>query len=172
MWTADAGFNHGRPPDLLTQMTQLEAIPALDELEEESSKPNTLCKELQRSLDGCLAVAIVDLQSRLLIGVHYTGDHFSQAYLDMVAAAAVDMFRGDTVRHVEELLSQRLGRQINNSFEEIFVASQHTYHFMAALKEQQAAVVMVTRKTANQGLGWAALRKGASLVSASLAQQN
>jgi hypothetical protein len=127
-----------------------------------------VCKQVHDKVDDCLAVGVVDLGSGMLMGVFHAVPHFTQAYLDAVAAAAVDMFRGKTVRRVEELLSNARGKEVKDSFEEIFISSPHTYHFMAIIKSKSAAVVMVTKKTANQGLGWAFLRNNMKALEASL----
>ena len=78
------------------------------------------------------------------------------------------MFRGKNVRRVEELLSQQRGEPIKDSFEEIFISSPKVYHFMIAIKDKCAVVVMVTKKSTNQGMGWAALRNGLPSVKATL----
>ena len=64
-----------------------------------------VCKSLVDKVDDCLACGVVDLNTGMLMGVHHTVPYFTQAYLDAVAAAAVEMFRGKNVRRVEELLS-------------------------------------------------------------------
>jgi hypothetical protein len=127
-----------------------------------------VAKELYGKVNGCLAVAVIDLHSGMLMGIHHEVPHFTQAYLDAVAAAAVDMFRGHTVRRMEELLSAACGREIKDSFEEIFISSPHVYHFMVIIKDKAAAVIMVTRKATNQGLGWAILRSNLKPIAASL----
>lgn len=127
-----------------------------------------VCKSLLESVDDCLAVGVVDLNTGMLMGVHHTVPYFTQAYLDAVAAAAVDMFRGKNVRRVEELLSQQRGEAIKDSFEEVFVASPKVYHFMIAIKDKGAVIIMVTKKSTNQGMGWAALRNGLSALKATL----
>jgi len=94
--------------------------------------------------------------------------YFTQAYLDAVAAAAVEMFRGKTVRRVEELLSNNRGEPIKDSFEEVFISSPKVYHFMTVIRDKGAVVVMVTKKTVNQGMGWAALRNSLATIKATL----
>jgi hypothetical protein len=117
-----------------------------------------ICRGVVENVQDCLAVGVVDLNTGMLMGVHHTVSYFTQAYLDAVAAAAVDMFRGKNVRRVEELLSKVRGVEIKDSFEELFISSTNVYHFMRLIREKEAVVVMVTRKTTNQGMGWAALR--------------
>lgn len=119
---------------------------------------NDVCKTIVEKVDDCLACGVVDLNTGMLMGVHHIVPYFTQAYLDAVAAAAVELFRGKNVRRVEELLSTTRGEPIKDSFEEIFVSSLKVFHFMIAMRDKSAVVVMVTKKTTNQGMGWAALR--------------
>ncbi len=126
------------------------------------------CKSVVDKVDDCLAVGVVDLNTGMLMGVHHTVPYFTQAYLDAVAAAAVEMFRGKTVRRVEELLSGQRGETIKDSFEEVFISSPKTFHFMVVIREKGAVVVMVTKKTVNQGMGWAALRNSLASIRGTL----
>lgn len=127
-----------------------------------------VCKTMVESVDDCLAVGVVDLSTGMMMGVHHTVPHFTQAYLDAVAAAAVELFRGKNVRRVEELLSQQRGEEITDSFEEVFVSTIKTFHFMTGITGKGAVVVMVTKKSANQGMGWSALRNSVGELAAAL----
>ena len=126
------------------------------------------CQALVDDVSDCLAVGVVDLNTGMLMGVHCTVPYFTQSYLDAVAAAAVDMFRGKNVRRVEELLSKHRGEEIKDAFEEIFISSLKVFHFMSLVRDKSAVVVMVTKKTTNQGMGWAALRASMSDIKATL----
>lgn len=123
-----------------------------------------VCRGVLEKVEDCVAVGVVDLNTGMLMGVHHTIPYFTQAYLDAVAAAAVEMFRGKNVRRIEELLSQQRGEPIKDSFEEVFISSPKVYHFMVAIKEKGAVVVMVTKKSTNQGMGWAALRNALASI--------
>ena len=127
-----------------------------------------LCKTTREKVDDCLAVGVVDLNTGMLMGVHHVVPYFTQAYLDAVAAAAVEMFRGKTVRRIEELLSAQRGEQLKDSFEEVFISSPKTFHFMTVIKDKGAVVVMITKKSTNQGMGWAALRSSLAAGKATL----
>lgn len=127
-----------------------------------------VCQTIVDSVDDCLACGVVDLATGMMMGVHHTIPHFTQSYLDAVAAAAVELFRGKNVRRIEELLSQQRGEDINDSFEEVFISSKHTFHFMSIIKEKGAAVVMVTKKSASQGLGWSGLRNNLDNIAGAL----
>lgn len=127
-----------------------------------------VCKQILEKVEDCLAVGVVDLGTGMLMGVHHTVPSFTQSYLDAVAAAAVDMFRGKNVRRIEELLSQQRGEVVKDAFEEVFISSSKVFHFMAVIREKGAVVVMVTRKGSNQGMGWAALRNNLETIKKSL----
>jgi hypothetical protein len=127
-----------------------------------------VCKQVHDKVDDCVAVGVVDLNTGMLLGVHHSVPYFTQAYLDAVAAAAVEMFRGKNVRRVEELLSQQRGEPVKDSFEEIFISSPKVFHFMATVKEKGAVVVMITKKTVNQGMGWAAIRNNMGTIKGTL----
>jgi len=127
-----------------------------------------VCRTTLEKVDDCLAVGVVDLNTGMLMGVHHTVPYFTQAYLDAVAAAAVEMFRGKTVRRIEELLSSQRGEALKDSFEEVFISSPKVYHFMTVIKDKRAVVVMITKTTTNQGMGWAALRTSLPAVKATL----
>lgn len=127
-----------------------------------------VCRSVLEKVDDCLAVGVVDLNTGMLMGVYHSVPYFTQAYLDAVAAAAVEMFRGKNVRRVEEMLSQQRGEPIKDSFEEIFISSPKVFHFMATIKDKGAVVVMVTRKTVNQGMGWAAVRTNLNAIKGTL----
>src|SRR5512143_2672488 len=127
-----------------------------------------VCKTVHDKVDDCLAVGVVDLNTGMLMGVHHSVPYFTQAYLDAGAAAAVEMFRGKNVRRVEELLSQQRGQPIKDSFEEIFISSPKVFHFMATIKDKESVVVMITKKTVNQGMGWASLRANLNNIKGTL----
>ncbi len=121
---------------------------------------NEVLKTLVDDVDGGLACSVVDLDSGLMLGAYHTVPYFTQSYIDAVAAAAVDMFRGKTVSTVEKLLSAQRGVEVKNSIQEVQMSTEATYHFMAIAKDKpNALVVMVTSRKANLGMGWTAMRR-------------
>jgi hypothetical protein len=113
-------------------------------------------------LEGCLkntrealCVAVVDLQSGLLIGVAHNVPYFTETYLDAVAAAAVDMFRGKTVAAVEKMLTGLRGSLVRNMIKEAQFATDGTLHFMATSPANpNALVVLITTRRAELSAGW------------------
>lgn len=119
---------------------------------------NDICKNVVDDVQDALACGVVDLNTGMMMGVHHIVPYFTQSYLDAVAAASVEMVRGRTVRRVEELLTKHRGKEVKDSFEEIFISSTATFHFMKVIKEKQSIVILITKKSTSQGMGWSSLR--------------
>jgi hypothetical protein len=74
-------------------------------------------------------------------------------------AAAVDMFRGNNVSTVEDMLSSQRGKSAKHSIKEVQMTTDGTYHFMATVPgKENSLLVVITGKKANLGMGWAAVR--------------
>ncbi len=127
-----------------------------------------VCRKIVEGSQGGLASAVVDINTGMLLAVYHLVPHFTPAYLDAIAAASVEMFRGRTVKRIEELLSRQRGTVVQDSFEEIFIASTGVFHFMKLVRDKGAILVLVTRKDASQGMGWAVLRNALTEVTALL----
>ncbi len=119
-----------------------------------------ITKEIVTSVDGALGCAVVDLGSGLLLSVSHNVPYFTQTYLEAVAAAAVDMFRGRNVQAVESLLSNQRGITIEKTIHEMQMTTANTFHFMTLVPEKpDSLVVLITSKKTNLGMGWASVRK-------------
>ena len=120
---------------------------------------NDICKEMVSDVNDALGAAVVDLESGLLLGVAHSVPYFSQSYVDAVAAAAVDMFRGKTISTVERLLTNARGQELVNALEEVQTSTPQTYHFMKVMPNKpNCLLVLITGKKANLGMGWAKVR--------------
>ncbi|RQP09676.1 MAG: hypothetical protein EAS51_11060 [Microbacteriaceae bacterium] len=122
---------------------------------------NDIARSIVESVDDGLGFAVVDLESGLLLAAAHTVPYFTQSYLDTVAAAAVDMFRGRTVRAVEDLLAQQRGQSVSHHLiKEVQMTTDRTFHFMMVLPNKpHALLVLITGRRANLGFGWAAVRQ-------------
>jgi len=127
---------------------------------------NDSLKKLVNEVDGALACAVVDLNSGLMLGAHHNVPYFTQAYIDAVAAAAVDMFRGKTIATVEKLLAAQRGQEVSKSIKEVQMTTDGTYHFMMIVNgKPDALMVLITNRSANLGMGWTAVRRANAEVS-------
>ncbi|RBP33787.1 putative regulator of Ras-like GTPase activity (Roadblock/LC7/MglB family) [Marinobacter pelagius] len=130
------------------------------------SNLNEICQNMVNEVGDALGAAIVDLESGLLLTVAHNVPYFTQSYLDAVAAAAVDMFRGKTVNTVEKLIASQRGTEVHRLVQEVQMTTEKTYHFMSIVPgKPNALMVLITGKKANLGMGWAALRGALPKVS-------
>ena len=127
-----------------------------------------VCRKVVENVNDGLACGVVDMKTGLLMGIHHLVPHFTPDYLDAVAAASVEMFAGRTVKRIEQLLSVMSRTPVQESFEEIFVASPRVFHFMKLVREKNAIAILVTRKDISQEMGWASLRSAVPDFIASL----
>ncbi|CAG0953464.1 hypothetical protein ARNL5_00301 [Anaerolineae bacterium] len=125
-----------------------------------------ITRDITNSVDGALGCAVVDLNTGLLLSVSHNVPYFTHSYLEAVAAAAVDMFRGKTVQAVESLLSNQRGKPVSNTIKEMQMTTDSTLHFMITIPEKpNTLVVLITSKKSNLGMGWAQLRKSLPEIS-------
>lgn len=130
------------------------------------AKLDDVLQQVIFDVDGALGCAVVDLNSGLLMGVAHNVPYFTSSYLEAVAAAAVEMFRGKNVRAVESLLSTQRGKTVEKTLQEIQMTTEKTLHFMSLVKgKPDYLVVLITNRSTNLGMGWAAVRNNMAKVS-------
>lgn len=129
----------------------------------------SICETLYSEVNGAIAVAIVDLSSGMPLEVYHQVSHFNQDYIDLVSAAAVDMFRGRNVNKVEEKLAAQRNRPLRHSIQEVQMTTEGTLHFMAVIPNKpDILALLVTNKKASIGMGWSCLRRAIPELSATL----
>jgi len=130
------------------------------------AKLDNILKEITDSVSGSLSCAVVDLNTGLLLGISSKVAYLTDDFFDVIAAAAVDMFRGKSVKGIESLMSMQSGREISKTIKEIQISTDRTYNFMTTLPDKQdMLLVLVTDRSANLGMGWMKLRSTAPKVS-------
>ena len=118
-----------------------------------------MCRKMVEEVDGALGCAVVDLNTGLIDSIHHVVSYIDNIYLDAVAAAAVDMFRGRSVLNIERLLSRKRQEEISHTFEEIQIKTTRTYHFMSVIPSRpDFLLVFITDHSVNLGMGWATVR--------------
>lgn len=126
----------------------------------------TACQEIYDEVEGAIACAFVDLNTGVPLAVYHRVAHFDQDYVDLVSAAAVDMFRGHTVRKVEDRLTEQRQKSAHNSIREVQMITDGTLHFMITLPQHpHIVIILVTTKKTSLGMGWATVRKFVPVVS-------
>lgn len=124
------------------------------------SSLDEVMESIVQEVDGALGCAVADMRSGDLLGVAHHVPYFTQEYLEAVAAAAVEMFRGQTVRRVEDLISAKRGVPSERLIEEMQMTTRHTIHFMMVLPNHpEAVVVLITNRETSLGIGWSTIRR-------------
>lgn len=128
-------------------------------------KIDDACKEVVAKVDGGVACGVVDLDTGMLLGV-YNNAQYTQTLNEIVAAAAMDLFRGPNIGRIEQMVRQHRGVPENGAhyFQEIHITSENNYHFCKTIKGGKAVMVLVTKKTTNIGMGWAMMKTVIPLV--------
>mgnify|MGYP002777854777 CR=1 FL=1 len=122
-------------------------------------KIDDACKGVVDEISGALSCGVVDLRSGLLLGI-FNRSQYTESLNEIVAAAAMDFFRGPNLSRIEQLVRahRRVREDGEHYFEEIHIASKHNFHFMKVIKHGRAVLVVVTDKGTNVGMGWVQLR--------------
>lgn len=123
------------------------------------------CKDVVTKVDGAVACAVVDLDSGSLLGIFNTA-RFADALNDHLAHACMDLFRGPAVTKSEQMIRahRNMSEDGEHYFQEIHIASVQNYHFAKTVKKGKAAIMLVTKKTTNVGMGWAMLKSMIAMV--------
>lgn len=120
---------------------------------------DALLKNIVSNIDGAMACGVVDLENGMLLGIHNSSG-YTQHLNELVSGATMDLFRGPTISRIEQSVRAHRGLPEDGAhyFEEMHIVSVHNFHFAKAIKDGRYAVVLVTQKTTNIGMGWAQLR--------------
>lgn len=126
---------------------------------------NLICKEILNSVEAALGCAVVDLRSGVVLGISHKIPYFTHSIIDRAAAAAMDMFRGNTVQSVEQMINDMRCTQEVHLIEEIQITTKNTYHFMAIVPERPNIIlILTTNKKVNLGMGWSKVRVALPLI--------
>ena len=127
---------------------------------------NDICKEITENVEHALAAAVVDMESGLLLGVSHSITYFNQSFLDTIAAASVEMFRGRSTQTVESMLADLRGQQPGNSIQDLHFSTEQTHHFMTVVPgKPNALAILVTRNKVRLGMGWTSLQNRLNEIS-------
>jgi len=120
---------------------------------------NDICRSIVEDVDCALAAAVVEQNTGLLIGVSNNTSLFSQSHLDVLAAAAVDMFRGRGVARIEKMIAELRKTEPRPLLRELQFSTDETYHFMTVVPgKADLLALLITSRDVNIGMGWANLR--------------
>lgn len=126
---------------------------------------NDVCTEILEGTRGVIGCAVIDIESGLVLGVAHNIPNLSDTYVEAIAAAAVDLFRGKTIQAVEELISAHYGTAVENSIQELQVTTNESFNFMATVPgKPNTLFVLSTERTIKLGLGWTLVRANSQKI--------
>jgi hypothetical protein len=118
-------------------------------------------------MEGVFGCAAIDMNTRRLLGVSHHVDYLTPSYLEALAVAAVEMLRGKQVRAIESLLSNKLGKPIINTINDLCFNAGNTRHFMAVIPEKPDVLVLLScDKNTSVGMGWIIVQRNMPLIAA------
>lgn len=132
---------------------------AIPEIPPSQGPIDAACAKVVTSVDGAVACAVVDLDAGILLGLHPAGGASTELH-DAVVTLAVDLFRGPNVGRIEQMVRAHRGTPENgvHYFDEVQISSKHNLHFVKALRGGRAAILLITEKSTNLGMGWLQLK--------------
>ena len=121
------------------------------------------CEKVVSQINGAIACALVDLDSGFALAQH-DSERWGDAIHEAMSTVALELFRGSRVTEVARALREKLptGGGPEHYFEEVQLTSPDHFYFAMVLPTGRCALLVVTKKTTNVGMGWAQLKKAAA----------
>lgn len=126
-------------------------------------------QEISRQVPDCVAVGVVDVTTGRVLEKKIADSQPAEV-VDLLAAAGGDLFQGpsmagiETMLHPAQSLDPEQGRD-GHPFREIVVLSDHLiYVFLRSKHNQDQALVIACRQSANLGMVLSKTRSALSVV--------
>ncbi|MFY9269064.1 MAG: hypothetical protein WAO55_04865 [Candidatus Manganitrophaceae bacterium] len=123
-----------------------------------------ICKSVVGRVSQGVASVIIDLEKRTVLGIYNTLD--PSLLDDRAVAGIIDLFRGLHIGRLEQIFCQflQVGEKNEPVSREIHLISGEFSYFGRAFQNGKAAIVLMTKKTANIGMAWAHLKLAIPLI--------
>ena len=120
---------------------------------------NNTLKEFRQNVPDYVASGFVDMSTGMLLAVD-TVDNHPREILDVLAAAAADLFQGKNVTQIEVLWNQYRGvSEGGNYFKEILINSDNLVHlFLRSTSNPEVTAVIVCTRQVSIGMLFAQAR--------------
>jgi len=105
---------------------------------------NKLAEGLALKAKQTIATAMIDLDTFEVMGTWHSVGGFSDAYINMVALSAAELFRGPRVIKIEELLAAQRSHPFQYHIDEYYFHTKGTHHFMMVVPETAMLAVLIT----------------------------
>ena len=129
------------------------------------AKLDDILKQVATELEGSYGCAVIDMETRKLLGVYTTVATLTPNYLEALAVAAVELVRGKQIFAIESLLSSQLNRRISNVIDDLCVTAGETRHFVTVIPTKpNLMVVLSAPKSISVGMGWIAVNRAMPVI--------
>ncbi len=112
------------------------------------------CEKVLKNVDGAVVCGVVDLSSGIVLGTS-NGSAVSRRLNDSLSVLSVELFASKEISILDSLWGQQ---QAGEGVDEIDVATERAHHFAKSINNGKAALLLVTDRSANIGMGWAQIR--------------
>jgi len=102
-----------------------------------------LAKELASKANQTIATALIDLDTFEPLGIWHSVGYFSDAYINMVAISAAELFRGPRIIRVEELISAQRDLPFQYHIDEYYFHTKGTHHYLMIVPETAILAVLI-----------------------------
>lgn len=128
---------------------------------------NDVCLQILDENEELTTVAVVDVESALLLGLAYTSDDLSLDYYETFAAALVNIFIGKNTHTVESMISTMRGEPIIPMIEQLYlVMNQHDVYVSTLRGSPHCLFFVLTNKSADIDEIWDVVRLNMAQVEA------
>ena len=127
------------------------------------------CRDVVTTVDGAVACGVIDLATGMLLGSHVSSP-FPADLADKVAAVGADLFHGKNAGRIEKSLRSRRSPDdaSGHVLDEIHATSHDGFHLAKSIKNGKAAIILLTTRSANQGIGWAQMKAAIAKIESHL----
>jgi len=113
-----------------------------------------ICSRLVKQDNAHIAAGIVDLDTAMVLAAYHEVEYFSDAYVETVMEASVNMFRGPVMEEIDELVSAQRNLPFSRNMEEVYFRTPHTHHFLCIPENTCCLLILVTSIHAGREMGW------------------
>ncbi|MDX8386909.1 MAG: hypothetical protein R8M46_00040 [Ghiorsea sp.] len=103
-----------------------------------------LAQKLASKANKTIATALIDLDTFEPQGIWHSVGYFSDAYINMVALSAAELFRGPRIIKVEELISAQRDMPFQYHIDEYYFHTKGTHHYLMIVPETAILAVLIT----------------------------
>ena len=103
-----------------------------------------LAEELASKAHKTIAVAFIDLDTFEPLAIWHNVGYFSDAYINMVALSAAELFRGPRTIRVEELIAAQRDVPFQYHIDEYYFHTKGTHHYLMIVPKTAVLAVLIT----------------------------